>query len=289
MAVIIDYHVFWLQVSVDNVVLMERFEGYQYLRRIELNPVSRRSLRLLLPQKQVHFVLNEPEEILTGTVIENEVNGVCVCESLFQMDEKVGFMLLFDLIQEHSNLLLILHMLYSFCFIDRSLRNLLQSVQFVLIDYQLNRMVFSFPDFDSWLRILHYFLLLLPYMLRTFYFGFLRFLIRWDGKAYGMVSTRLFRGSAFPEKLSVASLTSGNILFLSYNTEKLMGDVCGVRGQRLEKSRGWSLILRLVWWLLRGRLLGKGVQGRGLGIKGLHLFYISINYINMRGGGCYTF
>lgn len=65
MAFIVNDNILWLQISVDELMLMHYFQSDQHFCCVELGPFL---LILLLAYLQIHFVLNDPEQVLARTI-----------------------------------------------------------------------------------------------------------------------------------------------------------------------------------------------------------------------------
>ena len=85
MPIDVYHNILRFKVPVNNVLLMHVLQGQENLCRVKLYPV----LLALLPEEQVHLILNQPEEVLARTILENEVDRVLVGEGFLHAAEEL--------------------------------------------------------------------------------------------------------------------------------------------------------------------------------------------------------
>ena len=83
---LVNHHIFWLQVSIDDVSGMELFNGYQNFGTKKAHPVSSTHG---LPKEKIVFISKNPHQILTGKILKRKVHVVVVEECFVEFDYKI--------------------------------------------------------------------------------------------------------------------------------------------------------------------------------------------------------
>lgn len=93
----------------------------------------------------MHLVLDEPEQVLPGQVLQHVVDGLGVHKGVFQAHEEV-----FHLAgsQLHQERLLILQMLDPLVLLNGALGNPLERMQLLLVDDQLHWPILPISNLD---------------------------------------------------------------------------------------------------------------------------------------------
>lgn len=79
---LVNHDILWLDVSVDNVVPLERLKGTNDLRCVKLDPLA----LVVFAQLHVHLVLDHPVQVLAWQVLKDKVYRLLVCECLMKAD-----------------------------------------------------------------------------------------------------------------------------------------------------------------------------------------------------------
>lgn len=155
--------VFWFQISVNYLFVVQVLQSKQNLDCIELNPPPIEFI--FLTKFKVFLVINDPVEVLARLVVENEANGISVYECFVESNDK-GAVLRFE---QHS--LFVLRVFNSFVSVQTILANVLQSAELVLVDYQLNWAPLASRDGHVRSLVLDLLLLVVLVFLVLFSFG----------------------------------------------------------------------------------------------------------------------
>ena len=186
MAVIVDHDVVWFHVAVDNVPRVKGVESAQNFGAIEKHPIF---ALFVFAKVKIVLVLEDPEQVLARQVFEDKIDILVIYERFVQFHDKVlrffgiyvgqhasihGVLVVFFapplpcvvslrsstaqnwqlaprriLAQQLQNVLLVLNVLDSLCLINGGLGDELESVQFAILDDEIDWPELAISNLDA--------------------------------------------------------------------------------------------------------------------------------------------
>jgi len=84
-SILVNHDVLRFDISVNDVVPLQSFQGAHDLRGVKLDPLP----FVVLREFHMHLVLNDPVEILPGQILKHKVDSLLVCKGFVQIDNEV--------------------------------------------------------------------------------------------------------------------------------------------------------------------------------------------------------